>query len=79
VFSLSSTPRRLVEAEESAPCPGPPALVDASPPPIEEPISRSKQIFIKTLTGKTITIDVEDDDTVRTLKGKIMDKVRPSP
>jgi ubiquitin C len=32
------------------------------------------QIFIKTLTGKTITIDVEPADTVESVKQKIMDK-----
>ncbi|AKR17500.1 V-UBQ [Mocis latipes granulovirus] len=32
------------------------------------------QIFVKTLTGKSITVDVESSDTVATLKQKIMDK-----
>ena len=32
------------------------------------------QIFIKTLTGKTITIDVEASDTVESVKEKIKDK-----
>lgn len=32
------------------------------------------QIFVKTLTGKTITIDVESADTVSTIKAKIQDK-----
>ena len=32
------------------------------------------QIFIKTLTGKTITLDVEDADTIENLKQKIQDK-----
>ena len=32
------------------------------------------QIFIKTLTGKTITLDVEPSDTIQTIKGKICDK-----
>lgn len=32
------------------------------------------QLFVKTLTGKTITIDVEQNDTVATLKQKIQDK-----
>jgi len=34
----------------------------------------SKQIFIKTLTGKTITLDVEDNDTIEAVKIKIQDK-----
>ena len=32
------------------------------------------QIFIKTLTGKTITLDVESSDTVEQIKQKIQDK-----
>jgi ubiquitin len=32
------------------------------------------QIFIKTLTGKTITLDVESSDTIETVKAKIQDK-----
>ena len=34
----------------------------------------SKQIFIKTLTGKTITLEVEDSDTIESVKIKIQDK-----
>jgi len=32
------------------------------------------QIFVKTLTGKTITLDVEPSDSIETVKGKIQDK-----
>ena len=32
------------------------------------------QIFIKTLTGKTITVDVDGCDTITTVKQKIQDK-----
>merc|ERR1712182_107947 len=32
------------------------------------------QIFLKTLTGKTITIDVEESDSIDALKQKIQDK-----
>lgn len=31
------------------------------------------QIFVKTLTGKTITLDVEPGDTVETIKTKILE------
>jgi ubiquitin len=32
------------------------------------------QIFVKTLTGKTITLDVEDSHTIENVKQKIQDK-----
>jgi ubiquitin len=32
------------------------------------------QIFIKTLTGKTITLEVESSDTIYDVKSKIQDK-----
>ena len=32
------------------------------------------QIFIKTLTGKTITLDVEPSDSIDNVKQKIQDK-----
>lgn len=32
------------------------------------------QIFVKTLTGKTITLEVEPSDTIENIKAKIQDK-----
>jgi len=32
------------------------------------------QVFIKTLTGKTITLDVEPDDTIEMVKQKVQEK-----
>ncbi|MBL2068918.1 ubiquitin, partial [Klebsiella pneumoniae] len=32
------------------------------------------QIFVKTLTGKTITLDVESSDSIENVKAKIQDK-----
>lgn len=32
------------------------------------------QIFIKTLTGKTITLEVDPNDTIDAVKQKIQDK-----
>jgi len=37
-------------------------------------ISSKMQIFVKTLTGKTITLEVESSDTVENVKTKIQDK-----
>ena len=34
----------------------------------------SMQIFVKTLTGKTITLDVESSDSIENVKQKIQDK-----
>lgn len=37
-------------------------------------ILKSMQIFCKTLTGKTITLEVEPSDTIEAVKHKIQDK-----
>ena len=36
--------------------------------------SLAMQIFVKTLTGKTITLDVEPSDSIENVKAKIQDK-----
>ena len=36
--------------------------------------TKDMQIFVKTLTGKTITLDVEPSDTIENVKQKIQDK-----
>jgi small subunit ribosomal protein S27Ae len=37
-------------------------------------VEMSMQIFVKTLTGKTITLDVESSDSIEAVKQKIQDK-----
>jgi len=32
------------------------------------------QIFVKTLTGKTVTLEVEPSDTIEIIKNKIQEK-----
>jgi ubiquitin C len=41
---------------------------------IKEAACEGMQIFVKTLTGKSITIEVESSDTIESLKSKIQDK-----
>lgn len=33
-----------------------------------------KQVFVKTLTGKTISVEVEPDESIESLKAKIQEK-----
>merc|ERR1711959_26970 len=40
----------------------------------EEKYKANMQIFVKTLTGKTITLEVEGTDTIEAVKAKIQDK-----
>jgi len=37
-------------------------------------VAGAMQIFVKTLTGKTITLDVESSDSIANVKTKIQDK-----
>ena len=41
---------------------------------LSQPLLFSMQIFVKTLTGKTITLEVESNDTIESIKQKIQDK-----
>lgn len=44
------------------------------PPLSTDPPGAKMQIFVKTLTGKTITLEVEPNDTIENVKAKIQDK-----
>jgi ubiquitin len=54
----------VVEAANSVVC----FLRTLLPPPL------IMHIFVKTLTGKTITLEVEPSDTIQNVKAKIQDK-----
>ena len=43
-------------------------------PTLLHDLTVNMQIFVKTLTGKTITLDVEPSDTIENVKTKIQDK-----
>ena len=60
----AQSPYRSKRTHRRAPCP---------PNPPTQNDSRT-QIFVKTLTGKTITLDVEPSDTIDNVKQKIQDK-----
>jgi ubiquitin C len=32
------------------------------------------QVFVRTLTGKTVTLEVDSSDSIETVKGKLQDK-----
>ena len=51
------------------------AILERRAPSISSFVSvEVMQIFVKTLTGKTITLDVEPTDTIENVKAKIQDK-----
>jgi len=51
-----------------------PIVSDAAALEHRGPTASGMQIFVKTLTGKTITLDVDSSDTIETVKQKIQDK-----
>ena len=68
---------RLVEKDDGQGLVFPPFIHISHPIP-ETSAERQRppkmQIFVKTLTGKTITLDAEPSDTVKNVKARIQDK-----
>ena len=54
--------------------PAPTAPLHTTPPPCSQTSSANMQIFVKTLTGKTVTLEVEPSDSIENVKAKIQDK-----
>lgn len=60
---------------ERPPAPSLRARPGLTRPPLSVDVNGAKmQIFVKTLTGKTITLEVEPNDTIENVKAKIQDK-----
>lgn len=75
-FELKETPMRIITAKisiNSHRC-----YLDSRIQPVLHLIACRQdinmQIFVKTLTGKTITLEVESSDTIENVKAKIQDK-----
>ena len=70
--------KRGVERCAAGPTAAPPRRIrekERDPPRNNATLTLNKtQIFVKTLTGKTITLDVEPSDTIDNVKQKIQDK-----
>merc|ERR1719171_2611214 len=50
------------------------AAPESSMPNLALRLRGGMQIFVKTLTGKTITVEVESSETIENVKSKIQDK-----
>merc|ERR1712160_111282 len=70
---ISSVLSSLVSSSRTA-VPFPTTTSRRSPPSISCSVSAVVCIFVKTLTGKTITLDVEPSDSIENVKAKIQDK-----
>ena len=67
--AAAETPRRPLESRETAA-----GRRRRTQTQRHSPLLSPTQIFVKTLTGKTITLDVEPSDTIDNVKQKIQDK-----
>ena len=69
---IRDSPRlpRVVTSRRSDKKNGPPGGKTSAAPRLPSHM----QIFVKTLTGKTVTLEVEPEDTIENVKAKIQDK-----
>ncbi len=51
-----------------------PTVTVAATPATAQHTTNTMQVFVKTLTGKTITLEVEPSDSIENVKAKIQDK-----
>ena len=72
--SLLASPLRPKPCRQAA-APGPNGALPGGEQLGSAPLRRSaRQIFVKTLTGKTVTLEVEPSDSIENVKAKIQDK-----
>ena len=69
----ATTPNAHTGRRDAVAAPPPPKTPQPKTIP-HAPTRKRAQIFVKTLTGKTITLDVEPSDTIDNVKQKIQDK-----
>ena len=69
-ISRKCPPQRIIQRSEVDQF----QLYNFEPNSSQRKTNQTMQIFVKTLTGKTITLDVEPSDTIENVKQKIQDK-----
>ena len=74
----SATPRHDVRATLAQKRPTYTTHNHQTPPPLSYALllrgGEGQQLFVKTLSGKTVSVDVEESDTIAQVKAKIQDK-----
>ena len=71
IYRLLGPTRQLLDDDKTiAEC----GVCDLSTVQLRLPLRGGMQTFVKTLTGKTITLEVESSDTIDAVKAKIQDK-----
>ena len=72
--TLAIMPHQVLTGRGSSSTTTPPPKPPLLPSGEKSPSSGEMQIFVTTLTGKTVTLEVESSDTVANVKAKIQDK-----